>query len=198
MSISGQSIENMKISTTLPRKKHEVCSFYRNKRLHGNIYCLLVKLEYQRITLYYMESAYCDIISRTRELVEMEIRELLNEFEYPGDKLPVSSVTYTFVNVRNFRFSPLEPMFAAEHVYVLCISDISFNYKRNKIYFRNRIKANYNFLKNFEYVIHYLLWVYYLEDLVQKTFDAVAFFFLKDTNIKLLTKSRLRLVLRLF
>lgn len=26
----------------------------------------------------------------TRELVEMEIRELLNEFDYPGDSLPVS------------------------------------------------------------------------------------------------------------
>lgn len=76
----------------------------------------------------------------TRELVEMEIRELLNEFEYPGDTLPVifgsalcalegkmpdigeESVKKLLDVLDNTFVIPdrdlnKEPMFAAEHVY---------------------------------------------------------------------------------
>lgn len=77
--------------------------------------------------------------TETRELVEMEIRELLNEYGYPGDsatfiigsalcalenkepELGKQSIDKLMEALDNFQLPnrdlSMEPMFAAEHVY---------------------------------------------------------------------------------
>lgn len=79
--------------------------------------------------------------AETKELVEMEVRELLNEYGYPGDTAPivfgsalcaientkpeigVNSIKELLNKLDGFEI-PLrnlndEPMFAAEHVYTI-------------------------------------------------------------------------------
>lgn len=80
--------------------------------------------------------------AETKELVEMEIRELLNEYGYPGDTAPIIfgsalcaiegknpeigvNAIKELLNTLDTKFEiPLrdlkqEPMFAAEHVYTI-------------------------------------------------------------------------------
>lgn len=80
--------------------------------------------------------------AETKELVEMEVRELLNEYGYPGDTAPIIfgsalsvlegkkpeigvNAIKELLNVLDTKFQipnrnvKEEPMFAAEHVYTI-------------------------------------------------------------------------------